>query len=262
MTPRPDRGGPVRPGAAGGRADAEPVPGDADRARHRAGGAEGGGQRPGRIKRFSRAERMVHRATGLLMLVCLVSAACLYLGPLAVLVGRRHLMVTVHEWSGISLPLPFLLGLLSAEFRADLRRLNRFAPYDREWLRAARHRLRGPQARPAGKFNAGQKLYAGWLAGAVVVMAFTGLLMWFLGLLPAISRTSAIFVHDLLAWAIVIVLLGHVRKAFEDPETRLGMRTGYVSRTWAQRHHSRWLGEEHETGGDDRADRADRADRS
>ncbi|MFD7408740.1 cytochrome b/b6 domain-containing protein [Streptomyces sp. NPDC059866] len=199
----------------------------------------------GRVRRFSTAERMVHRATGYLMLLCLVSAACLYLGPLAQLVGRRHLMVTVHEWSGISLPLPFLLGLFSPAFRADLRRLNRFAVYDRQWLRAVRRRRTSPEARPAGKFNAGQKLYAGWIAGAVLVMMFTGLLMWFMGLLPFISRTSAIFVHDILAWAITFVVLGHMRKAFEDPEARLGMRTGYVSRSWAQRYHSRWLREEH-----------------
>ena len=195
----------------------------------------------GRVRRFTRAERMVHRATGWLMLLCLVTAACLYLGPLAQLVGRRHLMVTVHEWSGILLPLPFLVGLLSPAFRADLRRLNRFAVYDKRWLRAARRRLTSPDARPAGKFNAGQKIYAGWIAGAVLVMMFTGLLMWFMGLLPFISRTSAIFVHDCLAWAVTIVLIGHMRKAYQDPEARLGMRTGYVSRSWAARHHSRWL---------------------
>ncbi|MFF4795265.1 cytochrome b/b6 domain-containing protein [Streptomyces sp. NPDC001276] len=197
-----------------------------------------------RVRRFTTAERWVHRTTGLLMLVCLVTAACLYLGPLAQLVGRRHLMVTLHEWSGISLPLPFLLGLLSPAFRADLRRINRLAVYDRQWLRAVRKRRNWPEARPAGKFNAGQKLYAGWIAGAVLVMMFTGLLMWFMGLLPFISRTSAIFVHDILAWAITFVVLGHMRKAFEDPEARLGMRTGYVSRSWAEMHHSRWLREE------------------
>lgn len=199
----------------------------------------------GRVLRFGTAQRLVHRATGGLMLLCLVSAACLYLGPLAQLVGRRHLMVTVHEWSGISLPLPFLLGVLSPGFRADLRRLNRFAVYDRQWLRAVRGRRTSPGARPAGKFNAGQKLYAGWIAGAVLVMMSTGLLMWFPGPAHFVSRTSAIFVHDVLAWAITLVLLGHMRKAYADPEARSGMRTGYVSRSWAERHHSRWLREEH-----------------
>ncbi|MFE0514251.1 cytochrome b/b6 domain-containing protein [Streptomyces sp. NPDC058964] len=208
-------------------------------------GATARPERSGQVRRFSRAERMVHRATGWLMLVCLVTAACLYLGPLAELVGRRHIVAAVHEWSGICLPVPFLLGLFSPDFRADLRRLNRFAVYDRQWLRAVRRRRTWPEARPAGKFNAGQKIYAGWIAGAVLVMMFTGLLMWFIGLLPFISRTSAIFVHDCLAWAITIVLIGHMRKAYQDPEARLGMRTGHVSRSWAARHHSRWLLDDH-----------------
>ena len=198
----------------------------------------------GDILRFTTAERMVHRATGLLMLFCTASAACLYIGPLAQAVGRRYLMVTVHEWSGILLPVPFLLGLFSPAVRGDLRRLNRFTPCDREWLRAVRHRERSPKARPAGKFNAGQKLYAGWIAGAVLVMTATGLLMWFTRLLPSISRTSAIFVHDVLAYGIAIVLIGHVHKAFHDPEARRGMRTGRVARSWADREHSRWLAEE------------------
>ncbi|MFJ4437979.1 cytochrome b/b6 domain-containing protein [Streptomyces sp. NPDC088923] len=194
-----------------------------------------------RVLRFAPAVRLVHRAVGLLMLLCVCTAACLYLAPLAQLVGRRRLMVTVHEWSGLLLPAPVLLGLFSREFRAELRRLNRFARYDRTWLRAVRTRRRGPRARPAGKFNAGQKLYAGWIAGAALVSLGTGLLMWFTGLLPFVSRTSAIFVHDLLAWAIALVLAGHMRQAYADPEARLGMRTGYVDRAWAELHHSRWL---------------------
>ncbi|MFC8448198.1 cytochrome b/b6 domain-containing protein [Kitasatospora sp. NPDC057223] len=201
-----------------------------------------------RIRRFARAMRSVHRTTGVLMLLVLTTAACLYIGPLAQLVGRRRLMITVHEWSGVALPVPLLLGLLSREFRADLRRLNRFAAYDRQWLRAARLRPTGPQDRPAGKFNAGQKLYAGWIAGAALVMMLTGLLMWFTHLLPFLSRTSAIFIHDCLAWAMAVVLIGHVRRALRDPEARRGMRTGYVSRRWARSHHPQWLEEEHPDG--------------
>jgi formate dehydrogenase subunit gamma len=202
----------------------------------------------GSVRRFSTAERMVHRATGLLMVFCACSAACLYFGPLAQAVGRRYLMVTVHEWSGILLPVPFLLGLFSPAFRADLRRLNRFAPYDRAWLHAARRRETSPKSRPAGKFNAGQKLYAGWIAGAVLVMMSTGLLMWFTGLLPSVSRTSAIFVHDILAWAIAVVLAGHMSKAHQDPEARRGMRTGRVDRGWAARQHPRWLPDDEPEG--------------
>ncbi|WP_081952134.1 cytochrome b/b6 domain-containing protein [Kitasatospora phosalacinea] len=205
----------------------------------------------GRVRRFTRAERLVHRTTGYLMLVCLATAACLYLGPLAQLVGRRRLVATVHEFSGLLLPVPVLLGLLSRAFRADLRRLNRFGPADRRWLRAARRRRTSPRDRPAGKFNAGQKLYAGWIAGAVLVMTATGLLMWFTRLLPFVSRTSAIFVHDCLAWAVALALAGHVRRARRDPEARQGMRTGYVSRRWAREHHPHWLPDDRGDGDGD-----------
>ncbi|WP_327167626.1 cytochrome b/b6 domain-containing protein [Streptomyces subrutilus] len=198
------------------------------------------GQR--RVRRFGPAQRLVHRTTAWLALVCVAGAACLYLPPLAELVGRRRLVVTVHEWSGLLLPVPFLLGLASSAFRADLRRLNRFGPHDRQWLRAALRRERG--ARPAGKFNAGQKAYAGWLAGAVLVMLGTGLLMWFTGLAPLVWRTGATFVHDWLALALVVVLAGHIGKALADPEARRGMRTGSVGREWAAREHPLWEHEE------------------
>ncbi|MFD3487134.1 cytochrome b/b6 domain-containing protein [Streptomyces sp. NPDC058665] len=200
--------------------------------------------RPRLRRRFSRAERMVHRATGVLMLVCVVTAASLYVPQLAELVGRRHLVVTLHEWSGLLLPAPFLLGLASPSFRADLRRLNRFAPHDKEWLRAVRRRDFRPESRPAGKFNAGQKVYGGWIAGAVLVMLATGLMMWFTWLTPLVWRTSATFVHDWLSLAVGLVLVGHIGMAFADPEARRGMRTGSVERPWAEREHALWKEEE------------------
>ncbi|MFE3882010.1 cytochrome b/b6 domain-containing protein [Streptomyces lydicus] len=208
-----------------------------------------------RIPRFTPAEHRVHRATATLMAVCVLTAGCLYLPFLAELVGRRHLMVTVHEWSGILLPVPLLLGLGSRALRADLTRLNRFGPHDRQWLRAALRRRGG---RPAGKFNAGQKLYAAWIAGAVLVMLGTGLLMWITGLAPLAWRTGATFVHDWLALAVVIVIAGHVGKAYGDPESRRGLRTGSVDAQWARREHPLWVqgeGKRDEDGGDGEGER-------
>ncbi|ALC24169.1 cytochrome b/b6 domain-containing protein [Streptomyces pristinaespiralis] len=198
----------------------------------------------GRRRRFTRAERLLHRTTAALMLLCIVTAAVLYVPQLAELVGRRYLVVTVHQWAGLLLPGPFVLALASRAFRADLGRLNRFAPYDRAWLRAVRRREHGPSARPAGKFNAGQKIYAAWTAGAVLVMLGTGLLMWFTGLAPLVWRTSATFVHDWLSLAVGIAVAGHIAMALADPEARRGMRTGSVERRWAREHHPRWLEDE------------------
>ncbi|MDO0916152.1 cytochrome b/b6 domain-containing protein [Streptomyces sp. DT2A-34] len=192
------------------------------------------------VRRFTRAERWMHRTTAALMGVCVVTAACLYVPQLAELVGRRELVVRIHEWAGLALPVPVLAGLASRAFRADLGLLNRFGSHDRLWLRAALRRDKRAASRPAGKFNAGQKIYAAWIAGATLVMLGTGLMMWFTHLTPLVWRTSATFVHDWLALTIGIVLAGHIGMALADPEARRGMRTGRVNREWAEREHSLW----------------------
>ncbi|MEU9449248.1 cytochrome b/b6 domain-containing protein [Streptomyces sp. NPDC048277] len=193
-----------------------------------------------RLHRFTAAERWIHRTTGALMGICVLTAACLYIPQLAVLVGRRELVVRIHECAGLALPVPVLLGLASRAFRRDLGFLNRFGPHDRLWLRAALARDKRPSSRPAGKFNAGQKIYANWIAGATLVMLGTGLLMWFTHLAPLMWRTSATFVHDWLALTIGVVLAGHIGMAMADPEARRGLRTGKVSREWAKREHPLW----------------------
>ncbi|MFC5215893.1 cytochrome b/b6 domain-containing protein [Streptomyces coerulescens] len=192
------------------------------------------------VRRFGPATRWVHRTTALLMGVCVVTAACLYIPQFAELVGRRELVVRIHEWAGLALPVPVLAGLASRLFRADLGFLNRFGPHDRVWLRAALRRDKQRSSRPAGKFNAGQKIYAAWIAGATLVMLGTGLIMWFTHLTPLQWRTSATFVHDWLALTVGIVLAGHIGMALGDPEARRGMRTGLVSREWAEREHRLW----------------------
>ncbi|WP_037859535.1 cytochrome b/b6 domain-containing protein [Streptomyces sp. NRRL S-340] len=194
----------------------------------------------GDVRRFGTVQRWVHRTTAALMGVCVLTAAFLYIPQLAVLVGRRELVVRVHECAGLALPVPVLLGLASRALRADLRFLNRFGPHDKVWLRAALRRDRRPAARPAGKFNAGQKVYAAWIAGAAVVMLGTGLMMWFTHLTPLRWRTGATFVHDWLALTIGVVLAGHIGMALGDPEARRGLRTGMVSRTWADHEHPLW----------------------
>ncbi len=89
-----------------------------------------------RVRRFSAGERWIHLTLGVLMGVCIVTAALLYVDPLSALVGRRRLVASVHYGAGLLLPVPLVVGYLaSAAFRADVRRLNRFLPTDGAWLR-------------------------------------------------------------------------------------------------------------------------------
>ncbi|MGW4102274.1 cytochrome b/b6 domain-containing protein [Streptomyces sp. NPDC004976] len=195
-----------------------------------------------RLLRFTAAVRWVHHTTAALAGVCVVTAACLYVGPLAELVGRRRLVTLVHEWSGVAMFLPVLLGLASRALRSDLSLLNRFEDHDRRWLRTALRRRRTSNI-PSGKFNGGQKAYAAWTGGAGLVMLGTGLMLWFPQLFALSLRTGATFVHDWLALAVAVVVAGHIGKALGDPEARRGMWSGTVSRAWADREHRLWQAE-------------------
>lgn len=188
-------------------------------------------------RRFSRAERAAHRATATLMITCLLTAAVLYYGPLAIAVGHRRLVELVHVYTGFALPLPMLLALASPAYRADLGRLNRFVPEDWRWLRSRRRRA---ASTGVGKFNAGQKLNACLSAGAILVLLGTGLLMYYPTLARLSWRTGATFVHDWFAIAVGLLVLGHICYALKDPEARRGMRTGQVSRHWANDNHPSW----------------------
>ena len=192
------------------------------------------------VPRFSLAERMIHRTTAILMTVCILTAAVLYNGSIAVQVGHRHLVELIHVYSGFALPVPMLLGIVSFAYRADLRRLGRFTPADHRWLRS---RTRRDGTITVGKFNAGQKLNASLACGSILVLLGTGVLMYFVRLAPLPLRSGATLMHDWFSLALGLLVVGHVIFALKDPEARRGMRTGSVSRAWARIEHAGWLHE-------------------
>ncbi len=199
---------------------------------------------PGRpatlVNRFSLAERLIHRAVAVLMLTCITTAAILYNGFLSAPVGHRRVVKLIHVFSGFALPIPILLGVASAAYRTDLRRLNRFSPADWRWLRS---RNRRDATIPVGKFNAGQKLNSALSSGSIVVLLVTGTLMYFPDLARLSWRTGATFVHDWFALGLGLLVIGHISYAVRDPGSRRGMRSGSVTATWARTHHAAWLEE-------------------
>ena len=192
------------------------------------------------LARFTRAERILHRSIAGLTFVLLATAAALYFPDISVLVGNRPLVSDIHVIAGFALPIPILLALFSRAFRSDVESLNRFTPADWRWLRS---RDRRSGLIPVGKFNAGQKLNSAFTLGWILVMLGTGSVMFFSSLFPDDIRTGATFVHDWLTLVVFVVVVGHIYMALKDAEARVGMRTGYVSREWAQQEHPQWSNE-------------------
>jgi formate dehydrogenase subunit gamma len=195
---------------------------------------------PALLPRFTRAERWVHRSLGLLLGVLLVTGAIMFFPDLSSIVGNRQVVTTMHDIAGWLVPVPLVLALLSRAFRSDAGLLNRFVPADWEWLRS-RDRRSGRIR--VGKFNAGQKLNASLTLGAVIVMFGTGMVMFWSSLFSDSIRTGATFVHDWVALAFGILVLGHIWMAYSDATARAGMRTGQVPEEWALREHGAWAEE-------------------
>jgi formate dehydrogenase subunit gamma len=193
-----------------------------------------------RLPRFTRGERWLHRAIAIDVGVLMITAAILFFPDLAGLVGNRQIVRPIHEIAGWLLPIPLLLAIGSRAFRSDAGVMNRFRQTDWEWFRS---RDRRSGRLPVDKFNPGQKLNGAFMLGALIVLFVTGVMMFFSTQFPDAIRTGATFVHDWLALAVVVVVLGHIYMAFKDATARLGMRTGEVPEEWAMREHRGWAEE-------------------
>jgi formate dehydrogenase subunit gamma len=200
------------------------------------------------LMRFDLVERWVHWINALLFLVLVFTGAALYIEPLASVIGRRALVENIHVYCGIALPVPLaaaLAGRWGRALREDLKRFNRWSDDDRLWLgtlmRGGRGRIRQLAKLRIGKFNPGQKLNAAFVAGAGLVMLATGVVMRWYHPYPLSWRTGATFVHDWLAVALGIVIVGHIGMALRDPDAMRSMVKGHISAGWAARHAPAWL---------------------
>ena len=192
-----------------------------------------------RIVRFDDGERLLHWVVALLVLVLATTGAILYFDFLSTKVGRRELLRTVHLWSGLALPVP-VLAVLAGRWRHGLRRdaarISRWTRDDRRWIRSFG---RDPGIE-AGKFNAGQKLNALFIAAALPVSLLTGAMLGWPDPFPDSWRNGATTVHDWVAFGLWLVVTGHIMKALSEPVALRGMVSGRVPAAWAKRHRPRW----------------------
>lgn len=195
-----------------------------------------------RLIRFDKVQRAAHWANAVLFGILMLTALPLYFPAIEVLIGRHQLIASIHLYAGISLPVPLLVALAGpwgARMRADVRRINRWTEDEVRWLvRLGRH------APPVvDKFNPGQKLNAIFVAGAIVVMLGTGVVLQWFDAFPLSWRSGATFVHELLAWIIFIVVTAHVVLALTHRDSLRSMVRGWVPEAWARRHAPGWAEE-------------------
>jgi formate dehydrogenase subunit gamma len=191
------------------------------------------------VRRFSRTERLFHWVNAAFFFVLLGSGLALFLPSLEVALGRRGLVKDVHLWSGIGWVLALAAVAVAGDRRGLVRTAQEIDSFDRDDLRW----LSGRRPVPQGRFNAGQKVNATLTAALTVLFVVSGLLLWFGERDTRFRFASTVVLHDGLAFAAIVLLVGHLYLAVIHPATRhalRGMTVGTVSEEWAAHHHAKW----------------------
>lgn len=195
------------------------------------------------LERFTYAERIVHWVVGITFVLLLASGLAFSypsLFWLTGLFGGGPAARVLHPWIGVvfGLGMVFMIGLWVRDMFLDAE--------DWRWLRAIRayatqdHR----HVPPAGKYNAGQKMFF-WVQGALaVVFVATGVALWFPAGWPRELLATARLLHFASTVGGGLFLIVHVYLGtIAYPGTARGMIDGRVTRRWAAVHHPRWHGD-------------------
>ena len=195
-----------------------------------------------RLLRFDRVQRSVHWINAVLFGVLIFTGIPLYFGSFFGVLFERRVIQEIHLWSGLALPLPIIISLLGPwgqRMRDDVRRLNNWTADEVQWFRTG-----GRTAIEFDKFNPGQKANAIFVAGVIAIMWATGYVLQWFRFFPISWREGATLTHDVFAFAIVAVIVGHVTLALANPGAMRSMLMGTVRRDWAERHATAWSKEE------------------
>jgi formate dehydrogenase subunit gamma len=191
-----------------------------------------------KMLRFDRVQRTAHWLNALLFATLMFTAIPLYFGSFFGVVFPRHVIQMIHLWTGLALPLPIVVAMAGPwghRTRQDLRRFSLWTRDEIRWLKTM-----GRSSLRTDKFNPGQKANAIFVGASIVILLASGVILQWFRLFPVSWRGGATFTHDVLAWAVFIVVIGHVIVALAHPEALKSMFKGTVSGAWAKRHALSW----------------------
>jgi formate dehydrogenase subunit gamma len=201
-----------------------------------------------RVRRFTRTERGVHwiQATGFLIL--LITGFALSLPQIESAIGHRELMREIHLSSAFLFAFgPTIVALAGdrGSLAQDLKSVDVWDADDLRWLIPFPIlRLFGIATPPQGRFNAGQKLNAIFVAWCTITFTLTGLILWQNRRFPLDVVSKSNDIHTLLAYIALAAFLAHLFLATAYPQTKHSFRAitqGWVRADWAKQHHSKWF---------------------
>ena len=192
------------------------------------------------LNRFSFFERIVHWVVGVTFVLLLLTGLAFShpsLFWLTTLLGGGPSARVLHPWIGavFSLGMGFMVFIWIRDMFLD--------EGDRRWLGAVRHYAMRETEKvpPAGKYNAGQKMFFWFQAIFAIVHLVSGIPLWF----PAGFDTTLLQWMRVAHYAITLgggaLVVVHVYLwTGADPGTARALIDGTVTDRWARHHHPRW----------------------
>jgi formate dehydrogenase subunit gamma len=200
----------------------------------------------GGILRYTLIERVMHWIAGLFYVYLLLTGLAFWsprLYWIASMLGGGPTVRAWHPWAGVVFTL--VLAWMYWEWVRDMR----LTGMDRVWNRALAHYIRNEDDKlpPAGRYNAGQKLFFWLMFYCGLLLLASGVALWFTERIPwslQWLRQLALLVHVIAALLTIGGFIIHVYMG--TAVVRGGFHSvirGEVSRRWAETHHPVWLRE-------------------
>jgi formate dehydrogenase subunit gamma len=212
-----------------------------------------------RIQRFNRTQRALHWSHSITFLALLATGIILLVPQIGERIGNHLTVLQIHEYIAIFYITGPLLWLILGDRRSLIKDVQTFDVWDEDdisWLKQSL--AAGPAAKdlpPQGRFNAGQKLNGILTIASTVGFIVTGLILWKpiwlttwapSWLFTASMSSNAIFLHQILTYVSIPLVLGHIYLAAIARATRPALATiwdGTVPASYARAHHPKWAAE-------------------
>jgi formate dehydrogenase subunit gamma len=201
------------------------------------------GEPRGRILRYTLSERVHHWLAAFTYTYCLITGLAFwspYMFWLAVLVGGGPTARFWHPWLGLAFTASVFW--MYKMWRRDMLTTDA----DRRWSKVMKDYIENHDQNlpPIGRFNYGQKLFFWLMFYGVILLAISGVGLWFVDLIPwslRWLRYLAVTVHVVAALATIGGFIIHVYMG--TAMVRGGFTSiirGEVTPDWAKTHHRLW----------------------
>ena len=200
---------------------------------------------PVTVYRYTPLKRLNHWITALCLILLAVSGLAMFtpsLFFLSGLFGGGQNTRDFHPWIGVALFFSFFILFF------QLWKANMPERTDWIWVKKIKDVVTSQEEKlpELGKYNAGQKFIFWAMAGLILVLIVSGIMIWgqYFGQYVSIPvGRIAVLVHSIAAVLIICVFILHVYAGIWTRGTLRAMTQGTVTGGWAWRHHRKWLRE-------------------